>query len=108
MLHWKTSMDGTNSMSNEERIERAIDIVDKDYHKEIKINDTSKTIYVECKTVYGKDLKGKGTMSEDYWEHEKLIQLETEKQQRENQQEPYNINQMVFEFFTSITDIRRK
>jgi|TARA_R100000234_G_C4956799_1_gene159941 hypothetical protein len=47
-------------------------------------------------------------MSEDYWEHEKLIQLETEKQQRENQQEPYNINQMVFEFFTSITDIRRK
>lgn len=56
MLHWKTSMDGTNSMSNEERIERAIDIVDKDYHKEIKVNDTSKTIYVECKTVYGKDL----------------------------------------------------
>ena len=47
-------------------------------------------------------------MSEDYWEHEKLIQLETEKQQRENQQEPYNNNQMVFEFFTSITDIRRK
>lgn len=56
MLHWKTSMDGTNSMSNEERIERAIDIVDKDYHKEIKINDTSKTIYVECKNVWGKDL----------------------------------------------------
>lgn len=47
-------------------------------------------------------------MSEDYWEHEKLIQLETEKQQRENQQESYDINQMVLEFFTSITDIRRK
>ena len=55
MLHWKTSMDGTNSMSNEERIERAIDIVDKDYHKEIKVNDTSKTIYVECRDVFGKD-----------------------------------------------------
>ena len=53
MLHWKTSMDGTNSMSNEERIERAIDIVDKDYHKEIKVNDTSKTIYVECRNVFG-------------------------------------------------------
>ena len=47
-------------------------------------------------------------MSEDYWEHEKLIQLETEKQQRENQQESYDINQMVLEFFTSITNIRRK
>tara|TARA_R100000234_G_C4956799_1_gene159940 strand:+ start:163 stop:423 length:261 start_codon:yes stop_codon:yes gene_type:complete len=42
-------------MSNEERIERAIDIVDKDYHKEIKVNDTSKTIYVECKNKYGID-----------------------------------------------------
>tara|TARA_R100001015_G_scaffold3140_1_gene1055 strand:+ start:885 stop:1031 length:147 start_codon:yes stop_codon:yes gene_type:complete len=48
-------------------------------------------------------------MTEDYWEHEKLIQLEEEKQ-KEKDTTDTDINQMVLEFFTSITDTntRRK